>query len=279
MAGYATFTGRKAAGQLVKLRYEDVRVGTELSKVNLHPEQIQLLANDIRENGILQPFFVRTAEGSYELAAEPERFYAARLAECDEIPCIITEKGGSKIAEMIMHSNLTFFEEAEAIEKLISYYGMTQEDAASQLGKAQSTVANKLRLLRLTEEERRLITENHLTERHARALLRISAPDERMFILERVIKDGLNVEKTEHMVEGVIGGGRRREPYRKRNRTMQNVKNFVNVLNKAIDGIQNAGIAVDAERIHKGSAVEYRIRIPYETDRSMRNGGRKDHFS
>ena len=279
MAGYAAFTGRKAAGQLIRLKYEDIRVGTELSKANLRPEHIQLLADDIRENGLLQPFFVRTVENGYELTAEPERFYAARLAECTEIPCIITEKGISRIAEMIVHSNLTFFEEAEAIEKLISYYGMTQEDAASQLGKAQSTIANKLRLLRLTEAERQLITENNLTERHARALLRISAPDERMFMLERVIKDGLNVEKTEQMVEGVIGGSRRREPYRKRNRTLQNVRSFVNALNKAVEGIQSTGAAVEAERIYKGDAIEYRIRIPYETERSMKSMGRKDYFS
>lgn len=279
MAGYAAFAGRKAAGQLIKLKYEEIRVGTELSKANLRPEHIQLLADEIRENGVLQPFFVRAAGNGYELAEEPERFYAARLADCTEIPCIITEKGISRIAEMIVHSNLTFFEEAEAIEKLISYYGMTQEDAASQLGKAQSTIANKLRLLRLTEEERRMITENCLTERHARALLRISAPDERMFMLERVIKDGLNVEKTEQMVDGVIGGSKRREPYRKRNRTLQNMKNFVNTLNKAVEGIQSTGAAVEAERIYKGDAIEYRIRIPYAAGRSVESDGRKDYLN
>ena len=100
-----------------------------------------------------------------------------------------------------------------------------------------------------------------------------------MFMLERVIKDGLNVEKTEQMVEGVIGGSRRREPYRKRNRTLQNVRSFVNALNKAVEGIQSTGAAVEAERIYKGDAIEYRIRIPYETERSMKSMGRKDYFS
>lgn len=279
MAGYAAFTGRRSAGQLIKLRFEEIKTDVNISKSHLDPEKIRILADDIRENGFMQPFFVRAADDGYVLVAEPERFYAAILAECKEVPCIITEKGSSRIAEFINLADLSFFEEAEAIEKLISYYGITQEDAAAQLGKAQSTVANKLRLLRLTSEERKMIMDNHLTERHARALLRISAPDERMGILSRVIEEGLNVEKTEQMVEGLIGRNRRREPYRKRNRTMQNVKSFVNTLNKAIDTIQNAGIAIDAEKIHNGSAVEYRIRIPYEIDQRLQNTEGKKRLS
>ena len=98
------------------------------------------------------------------------------------------------LVENIQRQDLSFFDEASAIEKLITYYGMTQEDAAAKLGKAQSTIANKLRLLRLTADEREVIMKYNLTERHARALLRLAAPAERLAVLERVVKQNLNVE-------------------------------------------------------------------------------------
>lgn len=160
--------------------------------------------------------------------------------------------------------SLHFFEEAAAIARLISHYGMTQEDAAAHLGKAQSTIANKLRLLRLTEEERELIVAHHLTERHARALLRLSAPQERMLVLQQVIQQGLNVEKTEYAVEQVIGLHKRREPYRKRNRTMHNVRMLMHTINKAVESVQANGLDVRSQKIQHGDFIELRIHIPYQ---------------
>ena len=166
------------------------------------------------------------------------------------------------LVENIQRQDLNFFDEASAIERLISYYGMTQEDAAAKLGKAQSTIANKLRLLRLTAEEREIIMKYNLTERHARALLRLSAPQERLAVLEKVVKNNLNVEKTEQAVEERIGVKKNRESYRKRSKVFQNVRIFVNTIHKAVETMRAAGIPADAQKIQREDYVEYRVRIP-----------------
>jgi len=159
---------------------------------------------------------------------------------------------------------LNYFEEAAALEKLISCYGMTQEDAALQLGRAQSTVANKLRLLRLTEAERQFILENHLTERHARALLRLGSPEERKVILEKVVKLNLNVEKTEQLIDEHIGAVRERENFKKRSVLFRDVRLFTNTINKAVETMQAAGIAADSQKMQFDDYIEYRIRIPLD---------------
>lgn len=155
-----------------------------------------------------------------------------------------------------------FFEEAEAIAKLIECHGMTQEDAAAKLGKAQSTIANKLRLLRLSEDERELITKFHLTERHARALLKLGSQEERMCVLEKVIKNNLNVDKTEKLVDDYIGFVRVKNNYKKRGGIFGGMKSFAEVLNKAVSAMQAAGISACSSRIQNDDYIEYRVRIP-----------------
>ena len=163
----------------------------------------------------------------------------------------------------IQNGNLSFFDEAAAIERLLSHYGLTQEDAAALLGRAQSTIANKLRLLRLTEPERELIIENFLTERHARALLRLASADERMIILDTVIKNGLNVDKTEHLIDDYINCERENSGTLSHSRIIQNIRAFLNTLNKAIERMQNSGIHAESRKIQSDDYIEYRIRIPF----------------
>ena len=158
--------------------------------------------------------------------------------------------------------DLSFFDEANAIEKLISYYGMTQEDAAIKLGKAQSTIANKLRLLKLSDEEKELISKFNLTERHARALLRLASKEERLEIIGKVIKYNLNVERTEQAIDEHIGKVKDKESYRKRSKVFQNVRIFVNTINKAVETMKAAGIAADSKKIQNEDYIEYRVKIP-----------------
>lgn len=165
------------------------------------------------------------------------------------------------LTEQLRCQELTFFEEATAIADLISQYGMTQEDAAAKLGKAQSTIANKLRLLRLTPQEQQRILQNNLTERHARALLRLRAAEERMQVLDKVIQYRLNVEKTETAVEEIIGQTSHPAGHRKQNRFLRNIRSFMNTVNRAIENIQAAGIPADTEKVRNGDHIEYRIRI------------------
>lgn len=170
----------------------------------------------------------------------------------------------SALVEHIIKQKLSFFDEASSIEKLIRYYGMTQEEAAAKLGKAQSTIANKLRLLRLTSEEREIIMEYNLTERHSRALLKLASPEDRMIIIEKIIDESLNVDKTEQLIDEFIGREHEKQVYKKRSPVLKNVKNFINSINKAVEAMQTAGIPVTSNKIQSDGYIEYSVRIPID---------------
>ena len=272
MAGFLTFTREKPINRIVEVDVSEIVPNPHQPRTGFDPADIQSLAESIAQNGILQPLTVRRGEGCYELVAGERRLRAAKLAGMQAGPCIIipaivmtadaTDSAVLALVENIQRQDLSFFDEASAIEKLITYYGMTQEDAAAKLGKAQSTIANKLRLLRLTAEEREIIMKYNLTERHARALLRLAAPEERLAVLEKVVRNNLNVEKTEHAVEELLGQRRKRESYRKRSKVFQNVRIFVNTITRAVETMQAAGIAADSQKIQREDYIEYRVRIP-----------------
>ena len=263
MAGFLTFTREKPINRIVEVDVSEIVPNPHQPRTGFDPADIQSLAESIAQNGILQPLTVRRGEGCYELVAGERRLRAAKLAGMQAVPCIILEISSRNSAVMalvenIQRQDLSFFDEASAIEKLITYYGMTQEDAAAKLGKAQSTIANKLRLLRLTAEEREIIMKYN----HARALLRLAAPEERLAVLEKVVRNNLNVEKTEHAVEELLGQRRKRESYRKRSKVFQNVRIFVNTITRAVETMQAAGIAADSQKIQREDYIEYRVRIP-----------------
>lgn len=267
MSGTLTFTGKKSTGNIIKLQLMDIFIGDHKKCMTCNPHEIQKLAVSTEKNGLNSPLMVRKTDRGYELLSELNDYYAAKLAGLKSVPCILMgekDRNHGMISQikMINDQNLNFFKEAEEIEKLISYYGMTQEDAAAHLGKAQSTVANKLRLLRLTDEERNLIIDNHLTERHARALLRLASPQERIYVLNLVIQHGFNVEKTELAVDKIIGHSHPREPYRKRSRSVQSVRTYINTIMRAVDGLASSGINVDTQKLEHDNCLELRLRIP-----------------
>ncbi|MDE5738163.1 MAG: ParB/RepB/Spo0J family partition protein [Oscillospiraceae bacterium] len=253
--------------KILYLHTEDIRPNPHQPRVLFQLEELRALSDSIRQNGILQPLTVRQCGSEYELIAGERRLRAAKLAGLRCVPCIVMEINDRNSAilalvENIQRQDLNYFEEAAALEKLITYYGMTQEDAAMQLGRAQSTVANKLRLLRLTEKEKNYILENKLTERHARALLKLASPEERMAVLEKVTKLGLNVEKTEQFIEEKLGKVREQENFRKRSVLFRDVRLFTNTIQKAVETMQAAGIPADSKKMQFEDYIEYQIRIP-----------------
>lgn len=233
-------------------------------------EKICLLAESIKQNGIIQPITLRRATGNrYELVSGERRLRAAMKIGMKKIPAVIidiTERNSAVLAlvENIQRQDLSFFEEAIAIAKLIDFYGMTQEDAAIKLGKKQSTISNKLRLLRLSPKEMTLISEAGLTERHARAFIRISDEKTRLSVIEKVITSGLNVEKTEKLIEREIKASKEKENLRRRSVIFGGeVKLFLNTIDKAIETMQAAGINAEMERKKGEEFIEYKIVIPY----------------
>ncbi len=172
------------------------------------------------------------------------------------------EKTIALLVDNIRSQQLNFFEEAEAIQNLIEHCGLTQEEAAAKLGRVQSTIANKLRLLRLTLEERETIVQFKLTERHARSLLRIASPEDRMIMLDRIIDEGLNVDKTEQLIDEFIGGDNHKQRYKKRTGVLRSVGIFMNTIKKAVESMKAVGIKADIVEEKGEDYIEYKIRIP-----------------
>jgi ParB family chromosome partitioning protein len=168
---------------------------------------IEELAQSIRTYGIIQPLSVRKVkENMFELVAGERRFRAAKKLGLVEIPVIIldiTDKQSAAIAllENIQREDLGFLEEAEAYRDLLDEHNFTQKELADKIGKNQSTIANKIRLLKLDKEIRNMVLENKLSERHTRSLLKLPSKDIQIKVLDKVIKESLNVKKTEHLIE------------------------------------------------------------------------------
>lgn len=221
------------------------------------------LALSIRENGILQPLTVRKINNyTYEIVSGERRFRAAKLLKLEAVPCIIIEASTQQsavlaILENIQRSDLNYFEEACAIEKLIQYYGITQENVAARLGKAQSTIANKLRILKLGGEERKLILEYGLLERQARALLKVPV-ERRLEVIEKIHKMKLNSSQTDEYIEKILA----KPKPKKRNWYFKEIKLYINSFNKTIDTMKKAGIKCDAVKNTNEDYIEYVVKIP-----------------
>ncbi len=229
------------------------------------PESIRELAESIRENGILNPLTIRWEDGRPVLIAGERRLRAAKAAGLLQVPCVaVEETKGDKPAVLALIENMqrvdmNCFEEAEAIGRLLSTYGLTQAQAAQRLGYSQPTVANKLRLLRLPENIRRQMVGAGLTERHARALLRLDE-DKQVWVLGRVIGEQLTVAQTGRRGEAVLRG---QPPRRPPVWAVRDVRLFLNTVQKAVDVMRQAGVPAELERQEQDGAVVFTIRIPY----------------
>ncbi len=227
------------------------------------PEAIAELAQSIKENGLLQPITVReVAKGSFQLIAGERRLTACRSLGMEHIASIIEEMDQQQSAtlalvENLQRQDLNFFEEAAGIANLIISWRMTQQQAAKKLGMAQSTMANKLRLLRLPEQVIRRIQENGLTERHARVLLKLEKTQYTQKALEYIISHHLNVEESERYIESLLAD--KKKPMRLF--VIKDLRIFVNTLNRSIEIMRQAGIKVDAEKEEDESSIRYVITV------------------
>lgn len=209
-------------------------------------ESLDELSKSILEHGILQPLSVRFIDDTYELIAGERRFRASKLANQKFVPCIVINIDDEKssvlaLLENIQREDLNFIEEALAYEKLIKEYGYTQQELATKLGKNQSTIANKLRILKLDDLVKIKIVENNLTERHARALLKVSDNCSQNQLLDKIIENNLNVNKAEKLIDNYL------EPpiMKKKSKykiVIKDIKIFFNTINHAVDIMQKSGI-------------------------------------
>lgn len=256
----------KIGGQIILIPQEDIYPNPNQPRSRFDFDELEGLAQSIRQNGIIQPIAVRiNSKGQYELISGERRLRASRLVGVPQIPCIIMEVDDRKSAlfallENVQRSDLGFFEEAQAIEKLINDFGMSRDEVCKRLGKAPPTISNKLRLLRLPEEIRLRITQENLTERHARALLRLTSNSQMERAMSIVAEKRLNVAETERLVTQIMNNDKRpRQPTVK---LFKDVRIFVNTLNHAVDTMRRAGIEADSAKSETDEYIEYIVRIP-----------------
>lgn len=262
----AMFGKEKVINKVVSIDIHEIIPNPNQPRTRFDDRELGQLADSIRENGLLQPLTVRkNPRGQYELISGERRLRAGKLAGLGQIPCIIIETDERQSAvlaliENIQRSNLNFFEEAAAIRNLITEYNINQEEAALKLGKAQSTIANKLRLLKLTEAEQCAILNNGLTERHARALLKMEDREERLKALEKILEKKMNVVQAENYIDSLLE--KEAKPEKKRVMIIKDVRLFLNTINKALDTMKRAGIKAESTKKQDDEYIEYVVRIP-----------------
>ena len=258
----------KSENKITELPIIRIRPNKSQPRKQFNESELKALSQSISENGILQPLIVRKITSSeYEIVAGERRLRASALAGLKKVPCIVVKCSDKESAvyallENLQRADLGIFEEARGISRLIRRYGLTQEQAAEKLGKTQSTIANKLRLLRLSNEEQEWIEKSGLSERHARALLRIEDEELRRKALSGVITDGLNVSQTEAFVSSLIQSTPQKQRRGKSKAVTKDIIIFVNTINKAVDTMRLSGIDAETHKTDYDNFIEYTIRIP-----------------
>ena len=261
------FEKKKSKPRLMEIPVDALQAGSHQPRKDFAKDELVSLADSIRQNGILQPLLVRRCNGEYEIVAGERRMRAAKLAGLQTVPCMLIDMEEEDAAvcsllENLQRQDLSFFEEAEGIALLIHEFGMTQSQAAERLGKQQSTIANKLRLLRFSEKERILLCQYSLSERHARALLRIEDDVTRFKLLREVGEKELTVARTEALVEQTISGTDSTKKTRRPTIIVKDVRIFFNTVAHAVDLMRQSGINASEEQNETEDCIEYVIRIP-----------------
>ena len=238
------------------------------------------LASSIAQYGVLQPLLVAPAEdGRYLLISGERRLRASRMAKLTEVPVIISEYSSQQIAEIALIENLQredlhFLEEAEGYEQLMDQFHLTQEAMAARVGKKQSTIANKLRLLRLSGEIRKLLVEKELSERHARALLKLDDDAKRMEALQVIIQRGYSVRQTDEYIAKLIAD--KQQEKKKRLVIVNDVRIYLNSIKQVVNAIKDVGIPCNMEQTIEGDEVIVSLRI--KNQKKPKGGNSKPLF-
>ena len=257
-------------GGIVYLSTEDIVPNPVQPRKLFDDEGLEELSRSIKDYGILNPLSVRLRGSRYELVAGERRLRAARLAGLKEVPCILLDvnmEDASLIAlvENLQRRDLDFIEEANGINQLIRMFGMSQEEAARRIGKSQSAVANKLRLLRLPPDVLEALRQNGLTERHGRALLRLPESESQRAALLYIIDNGLTVAATDAYIDALLQEPEEPEPPRAEGRrtfVLKDVRVFLNTLSRSIDLMKQGGIDAGVRREETEDQLILTISIP-----------------
>jgi ParB family chromosome partitioning protein len=247
-------------GRVVFLPARAIRPNPAQPRTVFREDALAELAESIRRHGILQPLSVRRMGTGYELIAGERRLRSAQLAGLTEIPCIIMsmddkESGMAALIENLQRQDLDFIEEARGIARLMEQWSMSQEQAAKIIGKSQSSVANKLRILKHSPQVLEALRAGSLTERHGRALLKLPTEPQKLSAIDMILKLNMSVARTERYVEELLAGTDKKAP-------RANVSAFLNNLNQSLAKIQSCGVPAISERRETDSQIVLTITIP-----------------
>ncbi len=266
MAGLMT---RRLMRSVAYIPVEDIVPGPLQPRRNFSRQGLEELRDSIAQHGVIQPLTVRCKGEHYELIAGERRFRAAKMAGLYELPCIIMDvdmerSGLIALIENIQRRDLDFIEEAEGISRLIRLFGLSQEEAAHALGKSQSAIANKLRILRLEPDILERLRAEELTERHARALLRLDSHEARQEALETIALRQMNVAAAEEYISSLTEAAPRAEkpPRRRSFFVMKDVRVFMNTLNRSLDLVRQGGLDATLSRKETEEDLVLTVRIP-----------------
>ncbi len=268
LAPRATESRRK----LMEIPVEKIVPNPNQPRITFDDETIAELAQSISQVGLIQPLVVRRAAGGYELVAGERRLRACKSLGMEKVTCIIEdempEESSAMVAliENLQREDLHYMEEAQCYNALLQSYGMTQEELAGRLGKSQSSIANKLRLLKLSPAVVSAIRENGLTERHARAVLKLKGEEEQLEVIKKTAQKSLSVKDTERLVEKTLdrlydekqpGAAPRPAIIRQ----VRDYRLFMNTVNSAIAVLRDSGMSVEVEQEDIPNGVDIHIRV------------------
>ena len=253
------------AGQLLYLPVTSIRRNPQQPRRVFDPAALQELADSIAGHGILQPLTVRKTESGWELVAGERRLRAAKMAGLQEVPCLLVaadeeESGMLAMIENLQRRDLSFLEEARGLRNLMQRYSLSQEQAARRLGRSQSAVANKLRLLKHEPQVLCAMEENGLTERHARALLRVEDTEKKLELIRRIAREDWSVAKLEKYLDEAA----KTPPPKVRWKTgmLRDVRLFLGSVEHALTAIRSAGFDAQARREETDSEIVLTIHLP-----------------
>lgn len=250
--------------RILSLPLKSIRPNPNQPRRHFEPEGLEELANSIRTLGILQPLTVRQVDNGWELVAGERRLRAAALAGLERVPCIPVQADSQSstllaLVENLQRRDLNFLEEALALDTLLRSFCLSQDEVARRIGKSQSAVANKLRLLRLPPRLLARLQESDLSERHARALLRLEHDHRLEAAAEHIIAHNLTVAQSDQYIDALLSA-KRAKP--KRTYVIKDVRLFLNSVNRGLSMMRSAGVKAGFQRQDTDEAICLTIRIP-----------------
>jgi len=271
---------KQAEVNIVYLRMDSIKPNPYQPRKQFGNTSLDELSASIKQYGVMQPITVREiAYDKYEVIAGERRLRASRMAGLSQIPTIIVEADDNKAAilallENLQREDLSYMEEAEGYCNLIKEHGFTQEELAQKIGKSQSTIANKIRLLKLSPIIKKILSDNELSERHARALLKLSSEQLQLKVIKIVLERSFNVKRTEELVEAAIrkvslSEQRASNESPRVTRVIKDMRIFINTIRQSVELMKISGINAKATQIDRGDYMEFIVRVPKKPNANL----------